>query len=126
MTELGVVLGIALTGLGVAGYLLRWLLGRPLGDSEMNRVAGLVRDAAERFARRQSSTIGALAALVGLMLVSLLRQTPQQFLRRLWVSDASDASDAIISDGHHDHAAHTHGRWHTRHTHFSSRGPRTP
>ncbi len=65
MTELGVVLGIALTGLGVAGYLLRWLLGRPLGDSEMNRVAGLVRDAAERFARRQSSTIGALAALVG-------------------------------------------------------------
>jgi len=68
----------------------------------------------------------ALAALVGLMLVSLLRQTPQQFLRRLWVSDASDASDAIISDGHHDHAAHTHGRWHTRHTHFSSRGPHTP
>jgi len=65
MTELWVVLGIALTGLGVSGYLLRWLLGQPPGDAAMNQIGALVRDAAERFSRRQNSTIGALAALVG-------------------------------------------------------------
>lgn len=62
----------------------------------------------------------ALAALLALMLLSLLRQTPQQFLRRLWtVAPQGDDHD-------HDHGAHAAGHWHTRRPHFSSRGPQGP
>ncbi|NUP07325.1 MAG: sodium-translocating pyrophosphatase [Polyangiaceae bacterium] len=65
MTELVVVLFLSVVGLGVAAYLVRWLVALPAGDGDMNRVAGLVRDAAETFSRRQSGTMAALGALVG-------------------------------------------------------------
>src|SRR4051812_37759032 len=63
MTELSLILAIAIVGLGLAGYLVRWLLSRPLGDAEMNRVANLVRASCEGFMRRQTSTILALSGL---------------------------------------------------------------
>lgn len=65
VTELVVVLFLSIVGLGVTAYLVRWLLALQTGDAEMNRVATLVRDAAEAFSRRQSGTMGALGALVG-------------------------------------------------------------
>ncbi len=65
MTELVVVLFLSIVGLGVAAYLVRWLLGLPAGDTDMNGVASLVREAAETFSRRQGGTTAALGALVG-------------------------------------------------------------
>ncbi|MBL9028748.1 MAG: sodium/proton-translocating pyrophosphatase [Myxococcales bacterium] len=65
LTELFVVLSISAAALGAAGYLVRWLLAQPSSDPDMGRVASLVRDGAERFARGQSSIIGALAGVVG-------------------------------------------------------------
>ncbi len=68
----------------------------------------------------------ALAALIALALASLLRQTPQQFLRRLWVrddvddkdgkddkDDADDADDA--DDDRHQGHHHDHGHAHHHH-----------
>lgn len=63
MTELTLILAIAIIGLGLAGYLVRWVLVRPLGDEEMNRVANAIRLACEGFMRRQASTILALSGL---------------------------------------------------------------
>src|SRR5579864_7281 len=63
MTELSLILAVAIVGLALSGYLARWLLSRPLGDSEMNRVANLVRAACESFMRRQSGTVLALSGL---------------------------------------------------------------
>lgn len=65
MTELFVVLAISAVALGVAGYLVRWVLGQPASDPEMGRIASLVRDGAERFVRAQASIIGALAGVLG-------------------------------------------------------------
>lgn len=65
MTELVVVLFLSASGMAAAAYLLRWLLALPTGDSEMNRVANLLREAAESFSRRQSGTLAALGALFG-------------------------------------------------------------
>jgi K(+)-stimulated pyrophosphate-energized sodium pump len=64
MTELVLILGVAMVGLGLAGYLVRWVLARPVGDPEMNRVANLVRIAAEGFSKRQTRTIAALGSLL--------------------------------------------------------------
>lgn len=65
MTELAVILFLSVVGLGVAAYLVRWLLALPAGDAEMARVANLVREAAESFSKRQSTTMAALGALFG-------------------------------------------------------------
>ena len=88
MTELALILAIGVLGLAFAAYLARWVLAcppeddapapasplamprqqaapRPPGDAEMVRVAGLVRAAAEAFFRKQSSTIGAVSAVLG-------------------------------------------------------------
>jgi K(+)-stimulated pyrophosphate-energized sodium pump len=65
LTEILVVLAISIAAFGAAGYLVRWLVGQPSGDAEMSRVASLVQSGADGFARRQSSIIGALAALLG-------------------------------------------------------------
>lgn len=65
MTELGLILGIALAGLAFAGLMARWVLSRPVGDAEMARVSTKIRLAAEGFFKRQSGTIGALSAAGG-------------------------------------------------------------
>jgi K(+)-stimulated pyrophosphate-energized sodium pump len=65
VTELVVVLFLSFVGLGVVAYLVRWLLALPSGEPDMARVAGLVRDTADTFVRRQSGTMAALGALVG-------------------------------------------------------------
>jgi K(+)-stimulated pyrophosphate-energized sodium pump len=87
MTELALILAIGVLGLAFAAYLARWVLAcppgddapapssplslprhaapLPPGDAEMVRVAGLVRVAAETFFRKQSSTIGAVSAVLG-------------------------------------------------------------
>ena len=88
MTELALILAVGVLGLAFAAYLARWVLAcppaddapapsgplalprqqatpLPPGDAEMVRVAGLVRAAAEAFFRKQSSTIGAISAVLG-------------------------------------------------------------
>ncbi len=65
MTELALIFSAGLIGLSFAVYLSRWVLSRPMGEEEMQRVAGLIRSAAESFFRRQSSLIGALCAALG-------------------------------------------------------------
>ena len=88
MTELALILAVGVLGLAFAGYLARWVIARPPedepsappgplaprrapaadaapGDSEMIRVAGLVRAAAEGFFAKQSSIIGAVSAVLG-------------------------------------------------------------
>ena len=65
MTELGLILSSALLGLAFAAFLARSMLARPQGDPETARAANLIRVAAESFLRRQSSTIGALSAVLG-------------------------------------------------------------
>jgi K(+)-stimulated pyrophosphate-energized sodium pump len=65
MTELVVVLFLAIIGLSTAAYLVRWLLSFGSPDNALLSAASLVRDVAEGFARRQSATLAALAALFG-------------------------------------------------------------
>src|SRR4051812_5316728 len=65
MTELALTVAIGVLGLAFAAYLARWVLACPAGDGEMARVARLVRGAAESFFRKQSSTIGAVSAVLG-------------------------------------------------------------
>lgn len=65
MTELALIFAASILGLAFAVYLSRWVLARPSGEEEMQRVAGLIKAAAEGFFRRQSSLIGALCAALG-------------------------------------------------------------
>lgn len=63
-----------------------------------------------------------VAALLAVLLVSLLRQTPQQFLRRLWAAGPDHQDHHHPDGGHHGSQA----RHADRGAHFSSRGPRGP
>jgi K(+)-stimulated pyrophosphate-energized sodium pump len=63
--ELLLVFGIATLALLFAGYLARSILPAPDGEPEMVRVAALLRSAAEGFVRQQSTTVGAVAAVLG-------------------------------------------------------------
>jgi K(+)-stimulated pyrophosphate-energized sodium pump len=65
MIELGLIFAISTAALSFAAFLARWVHSRPLGDAATQRVADLVREAAEGFERRQGSTIGALSAVFG-------------------------------------------------------------
>ncbi|MFO0616020.1 MAG: sodium/proton-translocating pyrophosphatase [Polyangiaceae bacterium] len=85
MTELALILAIAIVGLGLSGYLVRWVLVRPLGDEEMNRVANAIRLACEGFMRRQASTILALSGLCtgAVFLAYGLRRGGEEAISRL-------------------------------------------
>src|SRR5690348_6066503 len=63
--ELILVFALAILALLFAGYLARTVLPPPEGEAEMVRVAGLLRGAAETFVRQQSTTVGAVAAVLG-------------------------------------------------------------
>ena len=63
--ELVLVFGIAALALIFAAFLARSVLPPPEGEPEMVRVAGLLRAAAEGFVRQQSTTVGAVAAVLG-------------------------------------------------------------
>jgi K(+)-stimulated pyrophosphate-energized sodium pump len=89
MTELALILAAGVLGIAFAAYLARWVVAQPPADDggppareppgirpvipppstpterEMARIAGLVRGAAESFFRKQSSTIGAVSAVLG-------------------------------------------------------------
>ncbi len=65
MTELSVVLLLAVLGIAVSALLLRWQLGLPAGDATSARLFAQVREAAETFTRRTSGTVAALSALIG-------------------------------------------------------------
>ncbi len=79
MTELALILGISLLGIGFAGYLARWVLGCPTGEGDMPRVAARIRAAAEFFFKRLRSTILAVSAVLGggiFLAYGLARQKP--------------------------------------------------
>src|SRR5262245_3267935 len=76
--ELLLVFGIAALALIFVGYLARSVLPAPEGEPEMVRVAGMLRAAAEGFVRQQSTTVGAVAAVLGgaiFLSYGLLRKT---------------------------------------------------
>ncbi|MFO0589521.1 MAG: sodium/proton-translocating pyrophosphatase [Polyangiaceae bacterium] len=63
--ELLLIFGIAALALLFAIGLARSVLAPPEGEPEMVRVAGLLRASAEAFVRQQSTTVGAVAAVLG-------------------------------------------------------------
>jgi K(+)-stimulated pyrophosphate-energized sodium pump len=65
MIELGLIFVAGVLGLAFAGYLARWVLGRPAGEGDAPKIAAVVRAIAEGFLRKQSSTIGAVSAALG-------------------------------------------------------------
>ncbi|MRG91644.1 sodium/proton-translocating pyrophosphatase [Polyangium spumosum] len=80
MTELALILGISLLGIGFAGYLARWVLGCPTGEGDMPRVAARIRAAADYFTKRLRSTILAVSAVPGggiFLAYGLARQKPE-------------------------------------------------
>ncbi|MDC0746924.1 sodium/proton-translocating pyrophosphatase [Polyangium mundeleinium] len=80
MTELALILGISLLGIGFAGYLARWVLGCPTGEGDMPRVAARIRAAAVYFTNRLRGTILAVSAVPGggiFLAYGLARQKPE-------------------------------------------------
>lgn len=65
MMELILIFAIAALALGFTAFLARSVLPPPEGEPEMVRVAQQLRSAAEGFVRQQSTTVGAVAALLG-------------------------------------------------------------
>lgn len=81
MTELGLILGIAVIGLAFAAGLVRVVLARPTGTDEMRKVSDAIRAGAEAFLRRQNRTIAMWAAAGAclLFLVYGFVRKPQSF-----------------------------------------------
>ncbi len=78
--ELILVFGIAALALVFAFFLGHSVLLPPEGEPDIVRVAGLLRGAAERFVRQQSTTVGAVAAVLGgaiFLSYGLLRKADQ-------------------------------------------------
>ncbi len=63
--ELLLVFGLAALALIFSAALARSVLAAPEGEPEMVRIAGLLRTSAESFVRQQSTTVGAVAAVLG-------------------------------------------------------------
>src|SRR5690349_21168762 len=78
---LGLVLGISILGLVVAGLLAKWVLAQDQGPDGMRKVADAIKAGAEAFLRRQNSTILKIAVpLAGVIyfLYAFVR-TPTEF-----------------------------------------------
>jgi len=65
MTELALIVAVALLGLAFVAYLARWVMLRPVGDADMAQIANQIRVTVEGFYRKQSRTIAAVSAVLG-------------------------------------------------------------
>jgi K(+)-stimulated pyrophosphate-energized sodium pump len=65
MTELFVICALCAMGIAFAVNIARWLAGRPIGDDELTRAAGLVSAGALRYLRRQNVVALSVAAVFG-------------------------------------------------------------
>ncbi len=81
MIELGLIVGIALLGLGFAAFFSRSALGEHGGTREMQAVSDAIRAGSEAFLRRQNRTILLLAAAVAAALFGVYGfvRKPQTF-----------------------------------------------
>ena len=65
---LGLVFGISLVALGVAFWLIQWVMAKDTGTDEMRKISDAIKSGAEAFLRRQNNTIilfaGVLAAVI--------------------------------------------------------------
>src|SRR5438874_5295546 len=65
---LAIVFGISLLALGVAFWLIKWVMAKDTGTPEMRKISDAIKSGAEAFLRRQNNTIimlsGVLAAII--------------------------------------------------------------
>jgi K(+)-stimulated pyrophosphate-energized sodium pump len=64
---LGLVFAISLLSIGVALWLIKWVMAKDTGTPEMRKISDAIKSGAEAFLRRQNRTIGLFA--VGLAAV---------------------------------------------------------
>jgi K(+)-stimulated pyrophosphate-energized sodium pump len=68
--ELGIILGVSLLGLVVAGVLAKWVLAQDVGPEGMQKVANAIKSGAEAFLSRMNGTIlKLLVPLAGLIYI---------------------------------------------------------
>jgi K(+)-stimulated pyrophosphate-energized sodium pump len=65
---MAIILGLSLFGLGVAGWLARWVLSKDTGNDEMRAVSDAIKEGAEAFMRRQFRTIIMLAVALAVVI----------------------------------------------------------
>jgi K(+)-stimulated pyrophosphate-energized sodium pump len=74
---LALVFGISLLALGVAYWLIQWVMAKDTGTPEMRKISDAIKSGAEAFLRRQNNTIitfaGVLAAVI-FLLYAFVRQ----------------------------------------------------
>jgi K(+)-stimulated pyrophosphate-energized sodium pump len=69
--ELGIILGVSVLGLLVAGMLAKWVLAQDQGPESMQKVARAIRTGAEAFLRRMNGTIVKIAVPLGALIYIL-------------------------------------------------------
>ncbi len=68
---LPLILGISILSLGVAIYLIKWVMAKDTGTSEMRAISDAIKEGAEAFLRRQNRTITLLAAFLAVVIFIL-------------------------------------------------------
>src|SRR3954469_24789354 len=68
---LGIVFGISLAALGVAFWLIQWVMAKDTGTDEMRKISDAIKAGAEAFLRRQNQTIIMLASALAVVIFVL-------------------------------------------------------
>ncbi len=68
---LTLVLVISVLSIGVAFYLIRWVMARDTGTPEMRTISDAIKEGAEAFLRRQNRTIAIMAAILAVVIFLL-------------------------------------------------------
>ena len=79
--ELGIILGVSLLGLVVAGMLAKWVLAQDMGPEGMQKVANAIKTGAEAFLSRMNGTILKIAVPLAALIYILYAfvRTPTEF-----------------------------------------------
>jgi K(+)-stimulated pyrophosphate-energized sodium pump len=81
LMELGIILGVSLLGLVVAGMLAKWVLAQDMGPEGMQKVANAIKTGAEAFLSRMNGTILKIAVPLAALIYILYAfvRTPTEF-----------------------------------------------